>query len=90
VFFTKAGSIVAWLCVVGGLLHWGYLVSLTTQSGGPLPLEHPMWQKVLAAASTDQNLIAFGIVLGIFAEISKSLAALAAPTLSPEDDSSKH
>ncbi len=84
-FFTKAGRVIAWLCFVGGLLHYGYLIVLAGQNYPPSPND-PIWAMIFAATPKDQNLIAFGIVLGIFAEISKSLATLAAPKHSPESD----
>lgn len=84
-FFTKAGTAVAWLCVVGGILHWGYLVSSFPQIG-PLNSSNPMWVKHSALAFQDYKLIAFGIVLGIFAEISKSIAARTAPRVVLEKD----
>ncbi len=79
-FFTKTGRTVAWFCVVGGALHLGYLMSFGVS------LNDPTWPKINALALTDYKIIGFGIVLGIFSEISKSLAARAVPTHPPETD----
>lgn len=75
-FFTKAGRAVAWLCVAGSILHYGYLQYFSFQQGGILPGD-PKWDKISAAVMTDMRLFGFGVVIGIVAEISMSLAKLA-------------
>lgn len=75
-FFTKAGRVIAWLCVAGSMLHYGYLQVVSFGQGGVLP-GHPMWNSLSAASKTDMQLLAFGVVVGILAEISMSIATLA-------------
>lgn len=75
-FFTKAGRVIAWLCVAGSILHYGYLQVVSFGQGGVLP-GHPMWNSLSAASKTDMQLLAFGVVVGILAEISMSIATLA-------------
>lgn len=74
-FFTKAGRAVAWLCVVGSILHYGYLQVFSFTQGGIMP-GHPMWDSLSSASKTDMLLFACGVVIGILAEISTSLANL--------------
>ena len=78
-FFTKAGRAIAWFCVVGSILHYGYLQVFAIQQGGILP-GHPKWESLYAASLMDMQLFAFGVVIGILAEISSSLAKLARTT----------
>jgi len=78
-FFTKAGRAIAWLCVVGSILHYGYLQVFTIQQGGIMP-GHPKWESLSVASLTDMQLFAFGVVIGILAEISSSLSKLAQTT----------
>lgn len=75
-FFTKAGRTIAWLCVAGSVLHYGYLQVFAFQQGGILP-GHPKWDSLSAASLKDMQLFAFGVAIGILAEISRSLASLA-------------
>jgi nitrate reductase gamma subunit len=75
-FFTKAGRTIAWLCVAGSVLHYGYLQVFAIQQGGILP-GHPKWDSLSAASLKDIQLFAFGVAIGILAEISRSLASLA-------------
>ena len=75
-FFTKAGRTIAWLCVAGSVLHYGYLQVFAIQQGGILP-GHPKWDSLSAASLKDIQLFAFGVAVGILAEISRSLASLA-------------
>jgi nitrate reductase gamma subunit len=75
-FFTKAGRTIAWLCVAGTVLHYGYLQVFAIQQGGILP-GHPKWDSLSAASLKDIQLFAFGVAIGILAEISRSLASLA-------------
>ena len=83
-FFTKAARAIAWLCVVGSILHYGYLQVFAIQQGGVLP-GHPKWESLSAASLTDMQLFAFGVVIGVLAEISTSLAKLARTTNSDHD-----
>lgn len=83
-FFTKAGRTIAWLCVTGSILHYGYLQVFAFQQGGILP-GHPKWDSLSAASKTDMQLFAFGVLIGILAEISKSLASLARTASSEHD-----
>jgi hypothetical protein len=46
------------------------------QQGGILP-GHPKWDSLSAASLKDMQLFAFGVAIGILAEISRSLASLA-------------
>lgn len=75
-FFTKAGRVIAWLCVAGSILHYGYLQVVSFGQGGILP-GHPMWNSLSASSKTDMQLLAFGVVVGILAEISMSIATFA-------------
>lgn len=75
-FFTKAGRTIALLCVAGSVLHYGYLQVFAIQQGGILP-GHPKWDSLSAASLKDIQLFAFGVAIGILAEISRSLASLA-------------
>lgn len=75
-FFTKAGRTIAWLCVAGSVLHYGYLQVFAIQQDGILP-GHPKWYSLSAASLKDIQLFAFGVAIGILAEISRSLASLA-------------
>lgn len=75
-FFTKTGRAIAWLCVAGSILHYGYLQVFAFQQGGILP-GHPKWDSLSAASLTDMQLFAFGVAIGILAEMSRSLASLA-------------
>lgn len=75
-FFTKAGRVIAWLCVAGSILHYGYLQVVSFGQGGVLP-GHTMWNSLSDASKTDMQLLAFGVVVGILAEISMSIATLA-------------
>jgi hypothetical protein len=75
-FFTKAGRTIAWLCVAGSVLHYGYLQVFAIQQGGILP-GHPKWDSLSAASLKDIQLFAFGVAIGILAEISRSLSSLA-------------
>jgi hypothetical protein len=75
-FFTKAGRTIALLCVAGSVLHYGYLQVFAFQQGGILP-GHPKWDSLSAASLKDMQLFAFGVAIGIIAEISRSLASLA-------------
>lgn len=75
-FFTKAGRTIALLCVAGSVLHYAYLQVFAFQQGGILP-GHPKWDSLSAASMTDMQLFAFGVAIGILAEISRSLASLA-------------
>lgn len=86
-FFTKAGRVIAWLCVAGSILHYGYLQLVSLGQGGILP-GHPMWNSLSAASKTDMQLLAFGVVVGILAEISMSIAtfAQAAGTKRPDPE----
>ena len=75
-FFTKAGRTIAWLCVAGSVLPYGYLQVFAIQQGGILP-GHAKWDSLSAASLKDIQLFAFGVAIGILAEISRSLASLA-------------
>jgi hypothetical protein len=75
-FFTKAGRTIVRLCVAGSVLHYSYLQVFAFQQVGILP-GHPKWASLSAASLTDMQLFAFGVAIGILAEISRSLASLA-------------
>ncbi len=74
-FFTKAGRAIAWLCVLGSILHYGYLQVFSFTRCGILP-GHPMWDSLSSATKTDMPLFACGVVIGLLAEISTNLANL--------------
>ena len=63
-FFTKAGRVIAWLCVAGSILHYGYLQVVSFGQGGILP-GHPMWNSLSAASKMDMQLLAFGVNLEV-------------------------
>lgn len=83
--FTKAGIAIAWICVVLGILHLGYLMSFAFQSVPPAQND-PIWLKINAETRFTYMVIGFGVVLGILAEISKTLAGRAAQITSRRTD----
>ncbi len=73
-FFTKAGSILAWLIFVPSVVC--YTVIQVAAISGKLPdLAEAMGPRFLASSGTFFEGIAIGVAFGIASEISRTVAA---------------
>ena len=73
--FTFLGKLVAGFCIVAGIAHYVYLISLASDLG--LQSGSPELKHFMTPADDSKVLIAFGLILGVLCEISKSLGNIA-------------
>ena len=73
--FTFLGKLAAGFCIVAGIAHYVYVIALATDLG--LQAGSPELKQFMTATDDSKVLIAFGLILGVLCEISKSLGNIA-------------
>lgn len=75
--FTTLGKLVSALCIIAAVGICAYLYNLLIRPGAPtLDLANPLLVPLFASASMAVFLFVFGILLGVFCEISSNLRRL--------------
>jgi len=74
VFFTKAGTVIAWLLFVSGALSYT-IVLVAVWTDNIAMAQETFGARFMASSGNSLELIAIGVAFGIAAEISRAIAA---------------